>query len=185
MLRDLLGYSSDLILYYVGRNDRAISGLERYPGPRLWEAGRLNFLRHWFLYKRVQLRMLLLPVTDVEKWVTWSNGWARTYRENLVAMSRDASGAGVQFVAISQMFEQMTSPVSLQTPYWYGLLRQYDALAIQRDVVPPEQFVDVRAAFGSDLESLFNDEVHLTPRGNDVLARAVAGALKERGMVPR
>lgn len=58
-------------------------------------------------------------------------------------------------------------------------------LAIQRDILPTAQFVDVRAAFASDRQTLFNDEVHLTPRGNDVLARAAADALRERGMVPR
>ena len=185
MLHDLLAYSPDLILYYAGFKDHSSAALERYPGPQLWRAGRLNFLRHWLLYKRIQMRMLLLPLADIEEWVTWSNGWARPYRDNLTTMYADATRAGVRFVAVNQVLQNMNSPVSFRTRGWHLLLRQYDALAIQQHIVSSGQFLDVRSAFASTREQLFYDPVHLTPRGNDILARAVASALKDRGLVPR
>ena len=174
-----------LVLYYAGRNDHGIGAVERYPGPRLWPAGRLNFLRHWALFKRVQLRFLLLPIIDVDGWVTWSNGWARSYRESLTAMQRDTIQAGGRFLSVTQIMKSMSEPITFGTEGWHELLRQSDALAIQRDVVGEEGMVDVRHAFrNEDQDALFFDVVHLTPRGNDVLARALADGLRDGDFVP-
>jgi len=57
---EIIEYGPDIILYYAGRNDHAISGCERFPGPDLWPKGWINYFKAWVIYKKSQMRFVLL-----------------------------------------------------------------------------------------------------------------------------
>lgn len=159
MLRqDILRYRPALILYYAGRNDHAVAEIERYPGPKVWPQGIGNFLRHWFKYKRVQIRLLLLQVlsVDLDDWIVWTNRrWAQEHQHNLEQMI--AESKDVPFVLITQLLDypldmvegviatrtrEVASGISMRQDGWTMLLRHVDLLRIQRTVA--DRFANAR-----------------------------------------
>lgn len=212
MLRhELLGYQPDLILYYGGRNDHYIVNVERYPGPKTWNS-RMSFFRHWFIFKRVQARLVLLRTfgVDIEdKLPYWSNAtWARGYRANLETMLREAKAAGVPFLIVTQLLDyppavfdalnrgedtaSFARRLSLRgDEFWHVYLRQRDMLKIQTAVA--REFDNVRML---DLHRrlmdarraggpLFVDDVHLTLEGNALVAGGIAAEVREHYLPPR
>ena len=114
MMKELLSWEPDLLLYYAGRNDEAISELERYPGATLFPDGFQRFLRHWFLYKRVQIRAIGLVLTnvDIDDWLAWSNAkWTRNYEANLTSMVRSSRPA--PFIIIPQWLHYPAETIRL------------------------------------------------------------------------
>jgi len=151
MLRqEVLRYRPNMILYYGGRNDHAISAFERYPGPKVWPRGLGNFLRHWFMYKRVQIRLLLLQMlgVDLDDQIPWTNRrWTQEYQHNLEQMILESKD--VPFVVITQFLDypldmiegaavghtrEVAARLSVRQNGWQELLRHVDLLRIQRTV---------------------------------------------------
>jgi lysophospholipase L1-like esterase len=205
MLRaEILRYRPDLIVYYAGRNDHYIVNVERYPGPQIWDP-RMSFFRHWFIFKRVQARLVLLKTfgVDVEdKLPYWSNArWARGYRANLRAMLGAAKAAGIPVLIVSQLLDyppevldallrhegtaSFARRLSLRDEFWHVYLRQRDLLGIQAAVAREFEnvrMIDLHRALAEGRKSgpkLFFDDVHLTPAGNALVARAIAADVRE------
>ena len=59
---EIIKYKPDAILYYAGRNDHAIMNWERYPGPDFYTGGYVSFFKIWGIYKKTQLRFILLKL---------------------------------------------------------------------------------------------------------------------------
>ncbi|MBM4134049.1 MAG: SGNH/GDSL hydrolase family protein [Nitrospira sp.] len=196
---ELVKYHPNLFLYYAGYNDHNISTMERYPGPAIWPDGHVKFLRHWFLYKRVQLRFFLIRSIglDLDEWIPWTNArWAADYRHNLEAMLRE--GRGGAFILVTQYLDypadviadvqadrltEVARKLSPGNPSWPRLFRHVDLLALQRSIVRNFDNAVIIDSYSALAEAkvggkqLFYDPVHLTPEGNDVLARSIAERL--------
>jgi lysophospholipase L1-like esterase len=106
MLRaEILGCRPDLIVYYAGHNDHHVGNIERHPGPS-WPADKMSFFRHWFIFKRIQARLIALQLLgfDVDDWIPWSNRtWSEHYRANLAAMVRESHAGSIPWVMVTQM----------------------------------------------------------------------------------
>lgn len=198
LIRELATYHPDVVLYYAGNNEHDIPEVERYPGPTLWPTGRLEFLRHLFVLRAIQARLLFLKLAGVD--LGWGRGrWPERYEDNLRSLVDTAESRGIRFVLINQVLDypvaisadildgahqrQLAAHLSLRQPNWFRFLRGADVVAIQRRVasrysliVDPTTEFQQRKRAG---EQLFFDHVHLTPVGNSALADIVAGKISD------
>ena len=144
---EIIEYEPDMILYYAGWNDHSISSRERYPGPDLWPKGRINYFKAWVIFKKAQMRFILLKwlVLDLESIFSYPNNWKAKYTNNLKEMIEATVRSKIRFVIVTQVmdyplevFEDLTSNSDnlfkiLQTKnkQRYFFLRQNDLLKIQ------------------------------------------------------
>jgi len=104
---EIVEYEPDIILYYAGRNDHAIKGTERYPGPALWPKGRINYFKAWVIYKKAQIRFILLKwfAFDLESIFPYPNNWKAKYTNNLKEMIIATKRSKGLFVIITQVMD--------------------------------------------------------------------------------
>lgn len=185
--------SPKVLVYYGGRNDHGVGyGTERYPGPVLWPAGFSNWIRHYLVFKKIQLRMLQLRMLGSDPWdpIPWVNRWRSSYESNLVEMVKAARNAGSCFVIAQQImpFPERAALLLQQGNYaaaraslsfadrnWAELLRQIDVYEIQAKVahdldVPRIAVLDFPV---TENATFFLDVVHLTAAGNAHVAERI------------
>jgi|GEM_PF-4077218 len=199
MMDEVLEYEPDIIVYYAGRNDHGTDNFERYPGPELFPDGRWIFFKRWAIYKKIQLRFILLKFLnfDIDPLIP-INQWTRSYRANLENMIQKASEAGASFVIVTQVLdypdeiyeaiineEDVVKKISFKDRRWHLFLRQMDVIKIQRQLSEGHglTMIDLHEEFYNGKkgkERLFYDYIHLAPEGNDLIARTVTRHLKAK-----
>lgn len=93
-------------LRHVLRRDRQIGRLQESCRDRALARSGFDMPNEWFLYKRVQARLLALQVfhLDVDDWLPWFNGrWVSEYRRNLAQMVAEAGET--PFIVVSQLLD--------------------------------------------------------------------------------
>ena len=192
---EIVEYEPDIILYYAGRNDHAIKGTERYPGPALWPKGRINYFKAWVIYKKAQIRFILLKwfAFDLESIFPYPNNWKAKYTNNLKEMIIATKRSKGLFVIITQVMdypieifedlasnsENLTKILQMQNKPRYSFLRQNELLRIQSGLAKENdtKIIDLHADFYEAKKAekkVFYDNIHLTPEGNKIIARRLA-----------
>tara|TARA_B100001964_G_scaffold138638_1_gene152928 strand:- start:46 stop:1104 length:1059 start_codon:yes stop_codon:yes gene_type:complete len=197
---EIIEYGPDIILYYAGRNDHAISGTERYPGPALWPKGRISYFKAWVIYKKAQIRFILLKwfAFDLETIFSYPNNWKAKYTNNLKEMIIATKRSKGLFVIITQVmdyplevFEDLASNsenlikiLQMKNKQRYFFLRQNDLLRIQSGIAKENDIkvIDLHTVFYKAKKSgvkTFYDNIHLTPEGNKLIARRLASYIEQ------
>jgi len=197
---EIIEYEPDIILYYAGVNDHSISASERYPGPGLWPKGRINYFKTWVIYKKAQMRFILLKwfAFDLEYIFPYPNNWKAKYTNNLKGMIAATKSSKCLFVIITQVmdcplevFEDLASNsenlnkiLQMKNKQRVFFLRQNDLLRIQTRIAKENDIkvIDLYAAFFKAKKSgvkIFYDNIHLTPEGNKLIARRLAPYIEQ------
>jgi len=197
---EIIEYEPDMVLYYAGRNDHAVSAPERYPGPDLWPNGRINYFKVWVIYKKAQMRFILLKLLgfDLEYVFPYPNNWKAKYTNNLKEMLAATKRSKGLFVIITQVMdypleifedlasnsENLSKIFQSENKQRYSFLRQNDLLGIQSRAAKENDIkvIDLHAIFykakKSDVKT-FYDNIHLTPEGNKLIARRLASYIEQ------
>jgi lysophospholipase L1-like esterase len=195
----------DIVTVYSGLNDSPTLGVVRHshlnaPRGRI-EALRARLLSVAFVDSLLDLRGLRISAAEVER---ESAQASENFHTHLSAIHEVCESRGILFLALSQQVTSMTIPFDRLAGVTYGeeLARVSDMLksepqllhnyvfrflghsVIMRDLrswVEKESvpFVDVQAALDSDRDVLLS-WVHLSPRGNQLIANAIGEEILTR-----
>ena len=199
MVDEILALKPDLIIYYAGINDHQTKAEGRYPGRKIANCGRLRYFKGWLVFKKIQVRFLLLKLLgyDINNILPFKE-WRSKYRSNL---ERLIEKVDVPFVIVTQVLdypeevfkalangEKVIEKISMNQRRWQVFFRHQDLLAIQKKVAKKYNIplIDIHRDFYiSKLQDkhLFDDYVHLTPQGNDALAKIIARKLKSNSIL--
>lgn len=189
-------FQPDLILYYEGYNEIAEPLLERYDGERsygefikLWLRGKI-FQLQFLCEKHMNWRMDFISVMRSVLGKPESN-----YKQNLAQMYAMTQKTGVKLIQIKQQLNYpselktlladgvsqrrvLIKKIRLNMPFWLIYYKNLDIYELQSELAQTNQIsvIDLEKAFlaaQQNKETLFLDTVHLTEKGNSLIAREV------------
>jgi hypothetical protein len=203
-LAEALPLSPDVVTLYAGRND-SLDTLSKEETPSttrdIVEVLRKRLITAAFLDSLLDLRALRVSRVDVERGAA---GASRRFGEHLAAIRDECERRGILFVALSQQAASMSIPRDRLKGVSYAAevervqraldrgerpLRQHAITflghdRIMRDLIvwveaEDVPYIDVRSALDEDRDVLLS-WVHLGPRGNRMVAEALADDLLAR-----